>query len=126
MITSARLPSLYVKFKCGQVPSNLFPRLLVQFHQWGRNKFWSTVNPQLHKNFARFYTAEDENCSVVLLCHSSLIVHEGNVRSQKEDLQANLGSSHGYQRGSFEVCCAHQIYRQLVLFLSACVQSFHG
>ena len=59
---------------------------------------------------------KDQNCSVVLLCHSSLIkvvVHEGNVRSQKDDLQANLGNSRGYQSDSFEVRCARQVYRQL-------------
>ena len=73
LIASARLPSLFLKFEPGLVPSNLFPRLVIQFLQWGRNEFWGTVNPQLYKNFARFYTARDENCSVVLLCHSSLI-----------------------------------------------------
>ena len=120
LITSASLPSLFVKFKPGQVPSNLFPRLVVQFLQWGRNDFWSTVNPQLYRNFARFYTAEDENCSVVLLCHSSLIevvVHEGNVRSQNDDLQADLGISPRNQRDTFEVFCAREVFRQLVLLL---------
>ena len=127
LITSARLPSLFVKFKWGQVPSNLFPRLVVQFLQWGRNEFWSTVNPQLYKNFARFYTAEDENCSVVLLCHSSLIevvVHEGNVRSRKDDLQANLGNSPGDQRDSFEAFCAREVFRQLVLLLECLRKEF--
>ena len=120
LITSASLPSLFVKFKPGEVPSNLFPRLVVQFLQWGRNDFWSTVNPQLYRNFARFYTAEDENCSVVLLCHSSLIevvVHEGNVRSQNDDLQADLGISPGNQRDTFEVFCAREVFRQFVLLL---------
>ena len=127
LIAAASLPSLFVKFKSGQVPSNLFPRLVVQFLQWGRNKFWSTVNPQLYKNFARFYTAEDENCSVVLLCHSSLIevvVHEGNVLSLKEYLQADLGNSPGDQRDSFEVFCARQVFRQLVLLLECFRKEF--
>ena len=31
LITSARLPSLFLKFESGQVPSNLFPRLVLQF-----------------------------------------------------------------------------------------------
>ena len=127
LITSARLPSLFVKFKSGQVPSNLFPRLVVQFLQWGRKDFWSTVNPQLYKNFARFYTAEDENCSVVLLCHSSLIevvVHEGNVRSPKDDLRADLGNSPRDQRDSFEVFCARQVFRQLMLLLECLRKEF--
>ena len=120
LITSARLPSLFVKFEPGQVPSNLFPRLVLQFLQWGRNEFWSTVNPQLYKNFARFYTAEDENCSVVLLCHSSLIevvVHEGNVHSLKDDL---LGDQHD----SFEVHCAREVFRQLVFLLECLRKEF--
>ena len=127
LITSASLPSLFVKFKSGQVPSNLFPRLVVQFLQWGRNKFWSKVNPQLYRNFARFYTAKNENCSVVLLCHSSLIevvVHEGNVRSLKDDLQAHLGNSPGDEYDTFEVCCAREVFRQLVLLLECLRKEF--
>ena len=120
LITSARFPSLFVKFEPGQVPSNLFPRLVLQFLQWGRNEFWSTVNPQLYKNFVRFYTGEDENCSVVLLCHSSLIevvVHEGNVHSLKHDLP-------GDQRDSFEVHCAREVFRQLVFLLECLRKEF--
>ena len=127
LIASARLPSLFLKFESGQVPSNLFPRLVLQFLQWGRNEFWSKVNPQLYKNFARFYTARDENCSVVLLCHSSLIeivVHEGNVRPLRDDLQGNLGVSSGGQRDSFEVFCAHSVFRQLVLLLECLRKEF--
>ena len=126
LISSARLPSLFVKFESGQSPSNLFPRLVVQFLQWGRKKFWSTVNPQLYKNFARFYT-KDENCSVVLLCHSSLIevvVHGVNVRSLKDDLQANLGNSPADQHDSFEVFCAREVFRQLVLLLECLRKEF--
>ncbi|XP_015749583.1 PREDICTED: uncharacterized protein LOC107329408 isoform X2 [Acropora digitifera] len=125
-ISSASLPSLFFKFKSGQVPSNLFPRLVVQFLQWGRNEFWSTENPQLYKNFARFCTA-GENCSVVLLCHSSFIevlVLEGNVRSLNDDLQGDLGHSPGDQRDSFEVFCAREVYRQLVLLLECLRREF--
>ena len=128
LITSASLPSLFVKFKSGQVPSHLFPRLVVQFLQWGRNEFWSQLNPQLYKNFARFYTAEDENCSVVLLCHSSLIevvVHGGNVCSLEEDWQADLqGNSTGNQRDSIKVFCAREVFRQLVLLLECLRKEF--
>ena len=126
LITSARLPSLFVKFESGQPPSNLFPRLVVQFLQWGRKKFWSTVNPQLYKNFARFYT-KDGDCSVVLLCHSSLIevvVHGGNVPSVKDDLQANLGNPPANQRRSFEVFCALEVFRQLLLLLECFRKEF--
>ena len=127
LIASARLPSLFLKFEFGLVSSNLFPRLVVQFLQWGRNEFWSTVGPQLYKNFARFYTARDENCSVVLLCHSSFIevvVHEGNVRSMKEDLETDLGISSGDQSASFEVSCAREVFKQLVLLLECLCKDF--
>ena len=126
LITTARLPSLFVKFESGHSPSNLFPRLVVQFLQWGRKKFWSTVNPQLFKNFGRFYT-KDGNSSVVLLCHSSLIevvVHGGNVRSTKDDLQTNLGNAPAGQRDSFEVFCAREVFRQLVLLLECLRKEF--
>ncbi|XP_067049423.1 uncharacterized protein [Acropora muricata] len=127
LITSASLPSLFVKFKSGQVPSNLFPRLVVQLLQWGRNEFWSRVDPQLYKSFARIYTAEDKNHSVVLLCHSSMIevvVHRGNARSPKDDLQADLGISPGDQHDSFEVFCAREVFRQLVLLLECLRKEF--
>ena len=98
---------------------------MIQFLQWGRNEFWSTAHPQLYKNFARFYTAEDENVSVVLLCHSSLIeivIHRGNPL--KDDLQANLGMAFGDQRDSFDVFCAREVYRQLVLLLECLRKEF--
>ena len=127
LIASAKFPSLFLKFESGQVPSNLFPRLVIQFLQWGRNDFWSTANPKLYKNFARFYTAKDKNVSVVLLCHSSLIeivIHGGNVPPLKDDLQANLGMAFGDQRDSFDVFCAREVYRQLVLLLECLRKEF--
>ncbi|XP_044175060.1 uncharacterized protein LOC122958332 isoform X2 [Acropora millepora] len=127
LIASARLPSLFVKFESGHVPSNLFPRLVIQFLQWGRNEFWSTRDPHLRKKFARFYTAEDENCSVILLCHSSLIeivVHGGNVRPPMDDLQVNLSISGEDQLDSFEVSCARVVFRQLVLLFECLRKEF--
>ena len=119
LITSARLPSLFVKFESGQSPSNLFPRLVVQFLQWGRKEFWSTKNPRLFKNFARLYT-KSQKCSVVLLCHSSFIevvVHGGEGPSLKDDLQANLGNSIADQRDSLEVLVAREVFGQLMFLL---------
>ena len=84
------------------------------------------MDPHLYKNFFRFYT-EDKNCSVVLLCHSSLIevvVHAGNVRSLKDDSQANLGKSPADQRHSFDVFCAREVFRQLVLLLECLCEEF--
>ena len=118
LITSARLPSLFIKFESGHSLSNLFPRLVVQFLQWGGKNFWSTEDPHLYKNFARFYT-KDEKCSVVLLCHSSLI--EVIVRSLKDDSEANFGNSPADQ---FEVFCAREVFSQLMSLLECFREKF--
>ena len=107
LIVSARLPSLFIKFESGQVPSRLFPRLVTQFLLWGKDGFWSAVNPQLYQNFARLFTAKDDKCSVVLLCHSSFIevvVHGGN--------------------DSCEVPCAQSVFKQLLLMLECMRREF--
>ncbi|XP_067047077.1 uncharacterized protein [Acropora muricata] len=126
LITSARLPSLFIKFESGHSLSNLFPRLVVQFLQWGRNKFWSTENPRLFKNFARLYT-KSQKCSVVLLCHSSLIevvVHGGNDPSLKDDLEAILGNLPADQCDSLEVLLAREIFGQLMFLLDCFCKDF--
>ena len=126
LITSAKLPSLFVKFESGQSPSNLFPRLVVQFLQWGRKELWSTENPRLFKNFARLYT-KSQKCSVVLLCHSSLIevvVHGGNDPLPKDDLHANLGNSPADQCDSTEVLFAREISGQLMFLLECFRKEF--
>ena len=107
LIASARLPSLFIKFEPGQVPLRLFPRLVTQFLIWGKDRFWNSVNPQLFQNFARLYTAKDDKCSVVLLCHSSfieIVVHGGNQ--------------------SFEVSCAQSVFKQLLLMLECMPEEF--
>ena len=107
LIVSARLPSLFIKFESGQVPSRLFPRLVTQFLLWGKDEFWSSVNPQLYQNFARLFTAEDDNCSVALFCHSSsieVVVHGGS--------------------GSYEVSCAQSVFKQLLLMLECMRKEF--
>ena len=107
LILSARLPSLFIKFDSGQVPSRLFPRLVTQFLLWGKDEFWSSVNPQLYQNFARLFTAKDDNCSVVLFCHSSsieVVVHGGN--------------------DSCVVPCAQIVSKQLLLMLECMRKEF--
>ena len=107
LIASARLPSLFVKFESGQVPSRLFPRLVTQFLLWGKDGFWSSVKPQLYQNFARLFTAKNDECSVVLLCHSSFIevvAHGGN--------------------DSFDVCCAQSVFKQLFLIFECMRKEF--
>ncbi|XP_067018708.1 uncharacterized protein [Acropora muricata] len=108
LIASAQLPSLFIKFNPGQVPPRLFPRLVTQFLLLGKDNFWSSLNPQLYQNFARLYVAEDDKCSVVLLCHSSLI--EVVVHGDSD---------------SFEVsCCAQSVFGQLLLILERMRKEF--
>ncbi|XP_078352927.1 uncharacterized protein LOC144637729 [Oculina patagonica] len=74
LAASAQVSSLFVRFASGQVPAGLFPRLLLQFFQWGiEEAFWRPGSPKLYQNFARFFTSGDERCSVILQCHSSSI-----------------------------------------------------
>ncbi|XP_044183878.1 uncharacterized protein LOC122964379 [Acropora millepora] len=107
LIVSARLPSLFIKFESGQVPSRLFPRLVTQFLLWGKDGYWSPVNPQLYQNFARLFTAKDDNCSVVLLCHSlfiEVVVDGGN--------------------DSFRVSCGQSVFKQVLLMLECMRKEF--
>lgn len=73
LIASLKIPSLFLKFEYGQVPPNLFPRLVVEFFQWCTKKWPSQPHPQLFLNFARFYIHPADGYSVILLCHSSSI-----------------------------------------------------
>ena len=112
LVESANIPSLFVKFSNGEVPPAFFPRLVVQFIQWGRERFWSEETPQLFAGFARFYTSE-EKCSVIFICHSSsveVVVHGGN--------SASFLPSSGEETGARRVC------RQLSLILECMRNQF--
>ena len=128
LVASAQIPSLFLKFESGQVPPGLFPRLVLQFFQWGKDEFWSPVNPLLYHNFARFYTSGDEDCSVILLCHHSsieVVVHRGNLSPAfAEDLQSKLTISADANHDAFEVACAQAVRRQLGLMLECIRKEF--
>ena len=113
LVESATIPSLFVKFSSGQVPPAFFPRLVVQFIQWGRReRFWSEETPQLFMGFARFYTSEDA-CSVIFICNSSpveVVVHGGN--------------SAPFLPSSGEETCARKVCRQLSLILECMRNQF--
>ena len=112
LVESANIPSLFVKFSNGEVPPAFFPRLVVQFIQWGRERFWSEETPQLFVGFARFYTSE-EKCSVIFICHSSsveVVVHGGN--------------SAPFLPSSGEETCARRVCRQLSLILECMRNQF--
>ena len=128
LVHSANIPSLFLKFKSGQVPPGLFPRLVLQLFQWGQDEFWSPENPHLYLNFARFYTSGDEDCSVILLCHSSsieVVVHRGNLSADlTERSQSKLNISANTHYDAFEVACARAVRRKLGLMLQCMREEF--
>ena len=129
LIASAGIPSLYVKFKSGQVPSGLFPRLVLMIFQWCTKEWLFQSEPQLYHNFARFYSHPAEGCSVILLCHSSFIevvVHKEDSTSQvstivSPEMQLSPDSSHD----TFQVNVARIVCRQLGLMLECMRKEFH-
>ena len=128
LVASTQIPSFYIRFESGQVPPGFFPRLVLQFFQWGREEFWSAENPQLYANFARFYTYADDDCSVILLCHTScieVVVHRGNLRANlTECLQSKLNLFAPPNYDGFEESCARAVRRQLALMLECMRKEF--
>ena len=128
LVASAQIPSFFVRFESGQVPPGFFPRLLLQFFQWGQNEFWSAENPQLYANFARFYTSADDDCSVILVCHSTcieVVVHRGNLGANlTESLQSKLNLYAVPNYDGFEASCARAVRRRLVLILECMRKEF--
>ena len=128
LVASSQIPSFYIRFESGQVPPGFFPRLLLQFFQWGQDEVWSAENPQLYANFARFYTSADDDCSVILRCHSScieVVVHRGNVRANLiESFQSKLNLSAVPNYDGFEEWCARTVRRQLTLMLECMREEF--
>ena len=120
LLESAQIPSLFLKFESRQIPPGLFPRLVMQFFQWCTDEF-RPVEPQLHHNFARFYISEEEACSVVLLCHPSLleviILSKNHTVDPDEGSQSKLILSANHRPLQFEVSVARAVRRQLVLLL---------
>ena len=124
LVASARIPPLFLKFKSGQVPPGLFPRLVLQFFQWDQEE---QGKPQLYHNFARFYTSQEEECSVILLCHSSsieVVVHQGTSQDLADSLQSKLSCSADVHYNTCEVTCAHAVRRKLGLMLESIRNEF--
>ena len=91
LISSATIPSLSIKFETGQVPPGLFPRLVLEFFQWGNKNYPSQVEPWLFHSFARFFIS-DEGFSVIFLCHSTFIEIVVHGMSASLDLEEGLPS----------------------------------
>ena len=129
IVSSAQMPSLFVKFESGQVPAGLFPRLVLQFFQWGKESFWSTKHLKLFHGFSKFYTSQDAGCSVILLCHSSyieVVYHRGNV---DDDLVNTLQSPFSQKSmdklyNENDLSCVRVVCRQLGLILECMRNQF--
>ena len=124
LVASASIPPLFLKFESGQVPPGLFSRLVLQFFQWDQE---GQLKPQLYHNFARFYTSQNEDCSVILLCHSSsieVVVHQGTSQDLVDSLRSKLSCSADARYGTCEVTCARAVRRQLGLILESIRNEF--
>ncbi|XP_068687466.1 uncharacterized protein [Montipora foliosa] len=103
LVASSELPSLFLTFEDGLVPAGLFPRLVLAIFQWGEEEFWkSAMKLHLFCNFARFFTSTENDCSVILVCHSSfieIVVHNANISHDSvEDLVSNMSYCSDFQR----------------------------
>ena len=128
LVESASIPSLLLKFGNGHVPPGFFPRLVLKFFQCG--EFWKQAKSKLFHNFARFFTCDDESCSVILLCHSSsveIVVHKANrtlalagdhspARALSTDFQCHTIAT--------EVTCAGAVRRRLGLMIECLRNEF--
>jgi len=124
LVASAHIPPLFLKFGSGQVPPGLFPRLVLRFFQWDQE---GQGKPQLYHNFARFYTSQEDDCSLIVLCHSSsieVVVHQGTSQDLADSLQSKLSFSADASYDTCEVTCARAVRRQLGLILESIRNDF--
>ena len=127
LFSSAGIPSLFVKFKSGQLPIGLFPRLVLMVMQWCTKEGLNQEHPQLHHNFVRFYTHPAKGISLILLCHSSFIevvVHHGKCKTEaSKNERLNLSSV--FSQDTPQVEFARTVCRQLGLILECMRREFH-
>lgn len=120
LVETAKIPPLFVKFSNGQVPPDLFPRLVVQFFQWVKDKCQILQKPQLFHEFARFFISTDGD-SVILICRSAVIeviVHGDNHSCELvEHFSASMKLSADVQFENTEVIGASAVHRQLCSIL---------
>ena len=127
LAASAKFPSLFIKFESGLVPAGLFPRLVLQLFQWGKDKLWRDDNPHLFNNFARFFTTED-GYSVILICNSStveIVMHRGSHNLElTENASSKMSPSlHCHQDTTGINCCA-VVRKELGLMLECMRNEF--
>ena len=119
LIACTGIPSLFVRFESGQVPPSLFSRLVLMFFQWCTKEWLYQSEPELHRNFAGFHSYPTEGCSVILLCHSSLL--EVVVLMGDSGIHPSSQSSNNF----FQVNTARLVLRQLGLMLECMRREFH-
>ena len=129
LVSSAQIPSLVVKFESGQVPAGLFPRLVLQFFQWGKESFWSTKHLKLFHGFSKFNTSQDAGCSVILLCHSSyieVVYHRGNADDELVNALQSPFSQKSMDKlyNENDLSCVRVVCRQLGLILECMRNQF--
>ena len=127
LFSSAGIPSLFVKFKSGQLPIGLFPRLVLMVMQWCTREGLNQEYPKLYHNFVRFYTHPAKGISLILLCRSSFIevvVHHGKCKAgASENERMNLPSV--LSQDTPQVDFARIVCRQLGLILECMRREFH-
>ncbi|XP_078377175.1 uncharacterized protein LOC144660431 isoform X2 [Oculina patagonica] len=129
LIESAGIPSLFVKFKSGHIPPGMFPRLVLMVYQWCTKEWFCQTHPQLHQNFARFFTHPVEGCSIILFCHYSsieVVVHkEGCTTEISTTVPPGLNVSSESSYDSFQVTVARTVCRKFGLMLECMREEFH-
>ena len=97
--------------------------------QWCTKKWLSQLQPQLHQNFARFFTHPSEGCSIILLCRSSsieVVVHKKMCTFEVSTIAPSgmsLYSESNYD--NFQITVAQSVCRQLGLILECMRREFH-
>ncbi|KAL9967685.1 hypothetical protein ACROYT_G025970 [Oculina patagonica] len=128
LIASAGIPSLFVKFKSGQIPPGMYSRLVLMVYQWCTKEWFCQTHPQLHQNFARFFTHPSEGCSIILLCHYSsieVVVHKEDCTAEIcSTVPPGLNSSSEFSYDTFQVAIARTVCRQLGLMLECMRKEF--
>ena len=127
LFSSAVIPSLFVKFKSGQLPIGLFPRLVLMVMQWCTKEGLNQEHPQLRHHFVRFYIHPAKGISLILLCRSSFIevvVHQGKCKAESsKNEKMNLPSALSQDNPQVEF--ARTVCRQLGLILECMRREFH-
>ena len=123
-VASKTIPPLFLKFESGQVPPGLFPRLVLLFLQWGEEIFLSPERTKLFHGFGRFFTSEEENWSVILLCLPSsikVVVHRENP-IRESGVESLLSADANYDTSDVTFPC--EVHRLLEKILESMRKEF--